>query len=148
MLVIVNVAFMQNHARTVILQYSILFRKEVQLLSRVSHKHFNHETRQAFEWNAMVSRANVLFDGPVVVFSFGYMLLRVGIIHFHPKIIGKWVHERSKLVVTLSMFNSKSSHLIDAKYLTETGTIDHVGPLTLDILSCTVVNVLQNGSQE
>jgi hypothetical protein len=69
------------------------------------------------------------------------MLLRVGIIHFHSKIVGKWVHERSKLVVTSSMFNSKSSPLIDAEFLTETGTID-IGHLTLDILSCMVVNVL------
>jgi hypothetical protein len=54
----------------------ILCRKEVQLLSRVSHKHFNHyETRQAFEWNAMVSAVNALLDGPVVAFSFGYILL-------------------------------------------------------------------------
>jgi hypothetical protein len=44
--------------------------KEVQLLSRVSHKHFNHEKEQAFEWNVMVSSANALFDGPVVAFSF------------------------------------------------------------------------------
>ena len=64
----------------------------------------------------MKGSSEALLDNTDVPFCFWDMLLGIGIVDTNTKLVGEWVHEGLKLVVTVDGLDGESSTVVDTEH--------------------------------
>ena len=113
-LVVVNSGQLQKHVRTVVLGDSPLDWKPVQLGGLSHCDPANEQTGVISKRQIVESNADVIGNGPVVLFSRRDMFPSGGINKIAREVIGGIFHQRTEFMISMNGVNLKTSLVVEA----------------------------------
>jgi hypothetical protein len=135
---IVEMFLINNHARTIVLGYSLLGWEKIQSLGSFHDYDLGHGLCNLLIGEPMEGCSDPLFDDTIVAFGFWYMLLWIGKVHVAFKVVKHSILERLEFIVSLNLGNLESTFVVDCYNFLECLLIVTNG-LALNALSSLVI---------